>query len=308
MYTITADASFSHVSMLIHQLVEAGEREIEIIVPPDGLLFHDLQNLYDFELLQGMSLSLKWKVTFQTDSLLIAELARVFGFNAVVLDDSEPEPGPEELWPTDDEDELLRIATPSAKGFLRLELDRNYIRLEQLLENLIELKQGGQKDFLIQVPVDSPLFRVWDDFVTMQDAAVKQGLNIRFESFLPTFVLMANTAGFYVTQHPRLQSATIDELKAYAEIMRNSEYSSLQRLSEVIEPTIALMEEGHLEEAGRILNERAARYVMEFFANPANRIRFDTEDINQHWEGAQSLKEVIEEARLDFNRRYRSAS
>ena len=119
---------------------------------------------------------------------------------------------------------------------------------------------------------------------------------------------MANTAGFYVTQHPRLQSATIEELKTYAEVMRNSEYSSLQKLAEIIEPTIIMMEEGNLEEAGRLLNERAARLVEEFFANPANRIRFSKEDMALYDKGIRSLNELTEFARHHFDRRYRSAS
>lgn len=308
MFSIVAHPDITDISTLLNRIVQSGETEIVITVPPDGVLFHNLQDLYDFESLQGMSQSLHWKVTLQTESLLQAELARAFGCEALVLEaESLPEPTPEELWPGGDDD-LLRIATPSPAGFVRLEVDRSFTGVAQLIEELVTRHETGAKDFLIQVPVDSPLFRQWDDFVTMQDAATQHGLNIRFESFLPSFVLMANTAGFYVTQHPRLQSATIEELKTYAEVMRTSEYPSLQRLAEIIEPTIAMMEEGNLEEAGRLLNGRAARLVQEFFADPANRIRFAKEDTTLTDQGARSLNEVNEFAKRHFNRRYRSAS
>jgi hypothetical protein len=187
-----------------------------------------------------------------------------------------------------------------------MEVNRTFATLDQLIAALLKQHEAGNKDLLLQVPVDSPFFRVWDDFVVMQEVAVQYGLNLRFESFLPSFVLMANTAGFYVTQHPRLQSATIDELKSYAEVMRNSEYPSLQRLAEIIEPTIAMMEEGNLEEAGRLLNGRAARLVQEFFADPANRIRFAKKDADLPDEGSRSLKEVTEFAGRHFDQRYRS--
>ncbi|MEI6043151.1 MAG: hypothetical protein WCS37_02050 [Chloroflexota bacterium] len=308
MFSLVADATLTDISILINHIVQSGEREIVITAPTGGVLFHNVQDLYDYELLQGMSQSLKWEVTLLTESLLQAELARAFGFNARVLEtESGPEPTPEELWPSgEEEDDLLRIATPSSKGFFRIEVERAFTALDQLIAALLEQHQADYKDFLIQVPVDSPLFRVWDDFVTMQEVAVQYGLNLRFESFLPSFVLMANTAGFYVTQHPRLQSATIDELKSYAEVMRNSEYSSLQRLAEIIEPTIAMMEEGNLEEAGRLLNGRATRLVQEFFADPANRIRFAKEDATLPDEGIRSLEEVTEFAGHHFDRRYRS--
>lgn len=307
MFSIVADFNLTDISILINRVVRSGEREVLITVPPGGVLFHNLQDLYDFELLQGMSQSLKWDVTLLTESLLQAELARAFGFTARVLEnDTGPEPSPEELWPVENDD-LLRIATPSPKGFFYLEVDRNFKLLDELIAELIEQHCQGFKDFLIQVPVESPLFGSWDDFVTMQDVAARYGLNIRFESFLPSFVLMANTAGFYVIQHPRLQSATIDELKVYAEVMRNSEYPSLQRLAEIIEPTITMMEEGNLEEAGRLLNGRAARLVEEFFADPANRIRFVKEDAALPDEGIRSLNEVTKYAGRHFDRRYRTA-
>jgi hypothetical protein len=308
MFSIVADASLTDISTLLNRIVQSGEREIVITLAPDAVLFRNLEDLYDFESLQGMSRSLRWEVTLQTESLLQAELARAFGFEAVVLEiESGPEPSPEDLWPGGDDD-LLRIATPSPGGFVNFEVDRSYTQVEELIAGLAERHATGLKDFLIQVPADSPLFRQWDDFVKMQEAEDQYGLNIRFESFLPSFVLMANTAGFYVTQHPRLQSATIDELKIYAEVMRNSEYSALQRLAEVIEPTIAMLEEGNVEEAGRLLNGRAARLVEEFFADPANRIRFTNEDLALVEQGQRSLSEVNEFAKRHFNRRYRSAS
>ena len=309
MFTIVADSTITDISILINRIVQSGETGAVITVPAGGILFHNLEDLYDFEALQSMSQSLKWEVILETESLLQAELARAFGFNARVLETvHQPEPTPEELWPPAEDDELLRAHAPSPRGVKRIELDRAFADLNQLIAELVNYHEEGYLDFLIQVPVDSPLFRAWDDFVRMQEIENQYGLDIRFESFLPSFVLMANTAGFYVTQHPRLQSATIEELKAYAEVMRNSEYPSLQRLAEIIEPTIVMLEEGNLEEAGRLLNGRAARLVQEFFADPANRIRFAKEDAALTDEGSRSLKAVTDYAENHFNRRYRSAS